>query len=308
MGLINFKTLKEVKMRTLLMVFFLTVISLTANAKIKVIVTYPYIESIVKEITKDKVDVYSLSDGKWDPHFVPPRPSLVIKLRNADLLIINGAQLEIGWLPPLIDRANNGKILPGKVGFLDLSTLFDLIQKPQVVSRAFGDVHPQGNPHFHLDPVKIPKIADVITGRLCAIDKGNCEFYMENLKSFKEKWQIKLNEWSEKMKKLKGTFVFEYHRLFDYFFLRYGVNIAGTLEPFPGIPPTTSHLLELIDFAKKHKINFIAYAIYNPKNPVQFISKKTGIKPVLLPHDVNSLPQVKDIFSLFDEIVGRLVK
>ena len=295
-------------MRTLLMVFFLTVISLTANAKIKVIVTYPYIESIVKEITKDKVDISSLSDGKWDPHFVPPRPSLVIKLRNADLLIINGAQLEIGWLPPLIDRANNGKILPGKVGFLDLSTLFDLIQKPQVVSRAFGDVHPQGNPHFHLDPVKIPKIADVITGRLCAIDKGNCEFYMENLKFFKEKWQIKLNEWSEKMKKLKGTFVFEYHRLFDYFFLRYGVNIAGTLEPFPGIPPTTSHLLELIDFAKKHKINFIAYAIYNPKNPVQFISKKTGIKPVLLPHDVNSLPQVKDIFSLFDEIVGRLVK
>ena len=295
-------------MRVLSTLFLIFGIFLTANAKINVVTTYPYIESIVKEIAKDKVGVCSLSDGKWDPHFVPARPSLVVKLRNADLLIINGAQIEIGWLPPLLKRANNGKILPGKAGFLDLSTLFKLIQKPQVVSRAFGDVHPQGNPHFYLDPVKIPKMAEAVKEKLCVLDAKNCSFYQENLKDFEKSWNIHLTKWNEKMKKLQGSSAFEYHRMFDYFFLRYKINVAGTLEPLPGIPPTTSHLLELLQLAKSHKISFIAYAVYNPKDPVEFLSKKTGIKAVLLPHDVNSLPQVKDIYSLFDEIVRRVTE
>lgn len=295
-------------MRVLLIIFFIFGVFLTANAKINIVTTYPYIESIVKEIAKDKVDVSSLSDGKWDPHFVPARPSLVVKLRNTDLLIINGGQLEIGWLPPLIDRASNGKILPGKAGFLDLSTLFELIQKPQVVSRAFGDIHPQGNPHFSLDPVKIPKMAEAITERLCTLDKMNCKFYIRNLDTFEKKWNKYLIKWSKKMKKLEGVNVFEYHRLFDYFFLRYKINIVGTLEPFQGVPPTTLHLLELVKFAKNHEVSFIAHAVYNPKDPVKFLSKKTGIKDILLPHDVNSLPGIKDIYSLFDEIVRRLTK
>ncbi len=295
-------------MRVLSILFLILGIILTAKAKINVVTTYPYIKSIVKEIAKDKVNISSLSDGKWDPHFVPERPSLAVKLRNADLLIINGAQLEIGWLPPLLKRANNRKILPGKAGFLDLSTLFELIQKPTTVSRAFGDVHPQGNPHFCLDPVKIPKMAEAIKEKLCILNPKNCSFYQENLKNFEKSWNKHLAKWNEKMKKLQGSSAFEYHRMFDYFFLRYKINVAGILEPFPGIPPTTSHLLELLKLAKSHKISFIAYAVYNPKDPVEFLSKKTGIKAFLLPHDVNSLPQVKDIYSLFDEIVRRLTE
>ncbi len=295
-------------MRALFAIFFILGIFLTANAKINIVTTYPYIKSIVKEIAKDKVEVSSLSDGKWDPHFVPARPSLVVKLRNADLLIINGAQIEIGWLPPLLKRANNRKILPGKAGFLDLSTLFELIQKPQVVSRDFGDVHPQGNPHFYLDPVKIPKIAEAIKEKLCVLDSKNCSFYEKNLKIFKKNWKEYLTKWNGKMKKIEGSNAFEYHRIFDYFFLRYKINVAGTLEPLPGIPPTTSHLLKLIQFAKSHKVSFIVYAVYNPKDPIEFLSKKTGIKAILLPHDVNSLPQVKDIYSLFSEIVRRLTE
>lgn len=289
-----------------LIILFILGLSFIVNAKPKVVTTYPYIESIVKEIAKDKVNVNSLSNGKWDPHFVPAKPSLVVKFRDADLLIINGGGLEIGWLPPLLRKANNGKILPGTKGFLDLSSLFELIQKPTAVSRALGDVHPEGNPHFYLDPIKIPKMADAITERLCSIDADNCQFYMENLKRFKQKWKEKLSLWNQKMKKLKNTNVFEYHRIFDYFFLRYGINIAGTLEPLPGIPPTTSHLLELINIAKTKKILFIAYAIYNPKDPVEFLHKKTGVKAILLPTDVNSLPEVKDIYSLFDAIVMRI--
>ncbi len=286
--------------------FLILILSFSAFAKINVVATYPYIESVVKEIGKDRVEVFSLSDGKWDPHFVPPRPSLVVKLRKADLLIINGAQIEIGWLPPLLRRASNGKILPGKYGFLDLSQHFHLIQKPQTVSRAMGDVHPQGNPHFYLDPYNIPKIAFLITERLCYLDRENCSFYKKNLSIFKEKWNKKLTIWNKKMRKLEGKSVFEYHRLFDYFLIRYKISISGTLEPLPGIPPTTSHLLELVDTAKKHNISFILYAVYNPKKPVQFLQKKTDIKAVLLPHDVNSLTDVKDIYSLFDEIVRRL--
>ena len=285
---------------------FLLIISFSAFAKINVITTYPYMESIVKEIGKNRVNVLSLSNGKWDPHFVPPKPSLIVELKKADLLIINGAQIEIGWLPPLLRRAGNRKIFPGKGGFLDLSHHFSLIQKSQTVSRTIGDVHPQGNPHFYLDPYNIPKIAFLITERLCYLDKGNCLFYENNLQTFKEKWNKKLSTWGKKMKKLEGIAVFEYHRLFDYFLIRYKIKILGTLEPFPGIPPSTSHLLELVEIGKKQGVSYVLYAVYNPKKPVQFFYKKSGRKAVLLPHDVNSLPQVKDIFSLFDEMVRRL--
>ncbi len=296
----------KMKMRILIAALSTIFPSFTASAeRINVVATFPYIGSIVMEIAKDKAKVVSLSDGKWDPHSVPPKPSFVVKLRDADLLIINGGQLEIGWLPPLIERAGNPKILPGENGFLELSTLFPLIQKPTVVSRAQGDVHPEGNPHFYLDPEKIPKIAKAIAEKLCSLDPGNCEFYNDNLKSFEERWQAKLDEWSGRMERLKGISIFTYHRLFDYFFLRYDIKVEETLEPFAGIPPTTSHLIKLAELAKKLKISFIAYGIYNPKGPVDFLSKRTGIKQVLLPHDVG-VEGIKDIWSLFDEIIRRL--
>lgn len=275
-------------------------------AKIKVATTYPYIADITQKIAKDKANVISLATGNIDPHFITPKPSLIVKLRDADLLIINGASLEIGWLPPLIRQANNPKINPNTNGFLDLSNFVELMQKPENVSRAGGDVHPEGNPHFHLNPNNIPIIADAITQRLCEIDNGNCGFYKQNLNEFKKQFSEKKKVWDEKMKSLKDAKIYEYHRLYDYFLTNYQIIVAGTLESLPGIPPTSKHLQNLIQNSKD--VKFILQDVYHSQDASKFVSSKTGIPVIILPHDVGAIPEAKDIFSLFDIIVERLTK
>jgi zinc/manganese transport system substrate-binding protein len=301
----SFKSL-VLKILFLLILVFIFVLKTEADDKLNVVTTYPYIASIVKEIVKDKANVDYLADSKLDPHHVVPKPSLAVKLRKADLLIINGASLEIGWLPPLIDLSNNNKINFGTNGFLDLSQYFDLIDKVDNVSRAKGDVHPDGNPHFSLDPYNIPKIADVITERLCILDNKNCNFYKDNLGKFKNKWEQKVKDWNKKMENIKGLRVFEYHKSFDYFFKRYNIVLIDTLEPLPGIPPTSKHIEDLVKKAKDEKIEVIITDVYHPIQPVSYISEKTGIKFIILPHDVYSIKEVNDIFELFDYIVNNL--
>ena len=279
-----------------------------AKAEIKVVATYPYIASITKEIVKEKAQVDYLASGNLDPHFVVPKPSLSVKLRNADLLIINGAGLEIGWLPPLLNQASNRKINPGSNGFLDLSQYVDLIEKPENVSRAMGDVHPDGNPHFHLDPYNVPIISQVITEKLCKLDSSNCDYYKNNLSDFKKRWNEKLAVWNSKMANLKGVKVYQYHKLFDYFLKRYGIISVDTIEPLPGIPPTAKHLEELILKAKSENVNMILQDVYHPIKPAKYVSEKTGLKIIVLPHDVGAVEEAKDIFSLFDTIVERVNK
>jgi zinc/manganese transport system substrate-binding protein len=289
-----------------ILILSVLIILTNAKAQLKIVTTYPYIASITQEIVKDKAKVDFLAAGNLDPHFVVPKPSLAVKLRNADLLIINGAQLEIGWLPPLLDQANNAKIRPSASGFLDLSQYVRLIEKPENVSRAMGDVHPEGNPHFHLDPYNIPILSDAITTKLCKLEPENCSYYQENNKLFKSKWNEKLKQWNSALEKLKGTKVIEYHKLYDYFINRYGLVLSGTIEPLPGIPPTGKHLENLIEIIKTQNVKLIMQDVYHPLKPAQFLNQKTGIKYIVIPHDVGAVPEAKDIFSLFDEIVKRL--
>lgn len=289
-------------------IFLILTLLLITNAKaeLKIVSTYPYIASITKEIVKDKAKVDYLASGNLDPHFVVPKPSLSVKLRDADLLIINGASLEIGWLPPLLDQANNPKIRPSASGFLDLSMYVKLIQKPESVSRAMGDVHPEGNPHFSLDPYNIPILSDAITSKLCKIDSQNCKYYQENNKNFKSRWNEKLKQWNTSMEKLKGIKVVEYHRLYDYFLNRYSIPVAETIEPLAGIPPTAKHLENLVSIIKTENVKLILQDVYHPIKPAKFLSEKTNIKYVVIPHDVGSVSEATDIFSLFDEIVKRI--
>ena len=281
---------------------------LPALAKTEVVTSYPYIEDITSKIGKDKVNVTSLAKGDWDPHFIVPRPSLISKTRKADLLIINGAQLEIGWLPPIIRQANNANLQPGSRGFLDLSTFIELIQVPTNISRAQGDVHPFGNPHFNMDPHNITIISKVITEKLCQVDESNCSYYESNNKTFTNQWKEKLKDWDKKLKTLKGSKVIEYHRVFDYIANRYGISILATVEPLPGIPPTPNHLSQIITSTKNDNIRLNLRAVYNPQDPSNYITDKTKIKQVTLPHDVNAVKEATDIFSLFDEIVKRLTE
>lgn len=294
-------------MKKFLIGLSLLFVSLPAYAEnLNIVTSYPYIEDITKKIGQGKVSVSSLSKGDWDPHYVVPKPSLISKSRKADLLIINGAQLEIGWLPPIIRQANNSEIQPGSKGFLDLSTYMNLIQIPNNISRAQGDVHPFGNPHFALNPDNIPIVSKVVTEKLCQLDNNNCSYFENNNKAFTKKWQDKSKVWSAKMKILKGTKVIEYHRLFDYLFKKYNIEMVNTLEPLPGIPPTPKHIATIVDTVKKESIKKNIRGVYNPYDPSKYVSDKSDASLVTLPHDVGSVKESTDVFSLFDEIVKRL--
>jgi zinc/manganese transport system substrate-binding protein len=285
---------------------FLLLTTPALAGKLEVVTTYPYIAELVKEVAHDQVQVSALARGDWDPHFVVARPSLITRLRKANLLIINGAQLEVGWLPPLLRQANNNQIQPGNPGFLELSTTVKLIQKPQNVSRSMGDIHPQGNPHFATDPHYIPILAKAVKAKLCQLEAGNCPGFEKNLAGFLERWQKKLTNWDTQLKPLKGKRVLEYHRLHDYFMQRYGLILVRTIEPLPGIPPSPAYIAETVSVAQKESVFLNLRGTYNPEDPSRFVSEKSGVPLVTLPHDVGAVPEAKDLFSLFDTIVARL--
>ena len=287
----------------------LLVLSFTtfSYGQIKVVVTYPYIGDLTQKIGGDKVEVLVLGKGTEDPHFIVPKPSFIAKLRGADLVIINGAGLEIGFIPILIQQANNPRIQTSK-GFLDLSQHVNLIEVPTNVSRSEGDIHPEGNPHFALDPHNIPILAGAIKEKLCDLDAKNRQEYEKRFSEFKRQWDGKMKEWDHKLSVVKGKRVIQYHQLFNYFLVTYHLSLAGTIEPKPGIPPTARHIEELIETAKAQKVDFILQDVYHEKRSAQFVAEKTGAKYVLFPHDIGAVPEVKDLFSLFEDIVRRLTQ
>ncbi|MBN1397088.1 MAG: zinc ABC transporter substrate-binding protein [Bacteroidetes bacterium] len=283
-------------------------VQIAASERIQVVATYPYIADIVEKIGTDRVRVIPLARGDYNPHVIIPKPSYISKLRRADLLVINGAQLEIGWLPPILKQANNGNIQPGEKGFLDLSTYIHLIDVPANVSREQGDVHPEGNPHFHLNPDNIPLIAKAITDKLCEIEPESNSLFQSNFVEFNKTWKQKMKEWEEKMKPMKGVKVVEYHKNYDYFLQKFGLIIAQTVEPLPGIPPTTKHIEHVEKVIEHEKIRFILQDVYNPQDASEYLAKKLGIKMIIFPHDIGSVKEVEGIISLYDEMVRRITQ
>lgn len=280
---------------------------LSINAKeLNVVTTYPYIASIVNKIGGDRVKVNALSDGKWDPHTIIPKPSYIAKLRNADLLIINGAQLEIGWLPQLVRQANNPSIHFNAKGFLNLSKFVNLIDIPKELTRASGDVHPDGNPHFYLDYENILPIANAIKAKLVELSPQNQQYFKNNFDLFKSILNEKIENWQKQIERLKGIKVVEYHEIFDYFLLRAGIIIAGTIEPLPGIPPSSRHIETLDNLIKRENIKYILQDIYSPDDASKYLAKRNNIKLLILPHDVGSTEEAKDIFSLIDVLFRSL--
>lgn len=280
--------------------------AITGN--LQVVATYGYIGDIVQRIGKDRVDVVVLARGDYNPHIIIPKPSYIAKVRRADLLVINGGQLEIGWLPQIIKQANNGAVQPGERGFLDLSMHVHLIDVPTSVSRELGDVHPEGNPHFFMSPDNIPVIAKAITERMSELDPNNQAFFEANNEELNTLWQQKIKEWEVKLKPLKGEKVIEYHKIFDYFLNRFGFTIAGTIEPLPGIPPTTKHIADVEKLIEREQVKFIFQDVYNPQDASLYLAKRLNIKLIILPHDVGAVKEADNVFSVFDEIIRRITQ
>jgi zinc/manganese transport system substrate-binding protein len=282
--------------------------AVSAQARTKIVVTYPYIAALVGEIAKDQVDVTTLAKGDEDPHFVVPRPSFIGKLRQADLLIINGASLEIGFVPPLIRQANNPKIMPGAEGFVDLSQFVELIEKPDKVSRSEGDIHPEGNPHFITDWHNLPALARAIADALGRTDRGGVGAYRKNLDAFLARWKAQSDAWDKRAEPLRGKAIIQYHRLFDYFARRTGMKIVGELEPKPGIPPTSRHLEELIEANAAGTVLMVVTDPYHEKKSPEGLAKKLSVPWAVLPQDVGAVAAAKDIFSLYDTLLASVLK
>ncbi|BBG66413.1 zinc ABC transporter, periplasmic-binding protein ZnuA [Hydrogenimonas sp.] len=290
-------------------VFIVLVLTFSALlARVDVAVTYSYLAAVTESIGGEHVKVTVLSSPKQDPHFVVPKPSLISRLSRADMLVINGGGLEIGWLPPLLERANNPKINPGRAGFVDVSRVVDTIEKSEAVSRAYGDVHPEGNPHFYIDPHNIVPIATLIEHKLEIVDPLHKNDYAANLKRFLDRWQKFLKRFDARMEKCRGMKVVQYHELYNYFLKRYGIVSVGTIEPLPGIAPGSKHTLELIASMKEKGVKTILQDPYHEKRTARFIAAKTGARVVVLPHDLGAVEGSGTLESFYETYAERLCR
>src|SRR5436190_9827470 len=290
------------KLITLLFAFCLT----SAYAKLNVVTTLPDFGALAREIGGDKVEVSSMAKPTEDPHFVDARPSFVVQLREADVLIDGGAELELGWLPPLLQNARNPIIEVGKPGRVQASQGVRLMNVPTNVTRAAGDVHAFGNPHFMTDPIIAKTVALHVAQSFSGVDAANAGFYEANYKKFEAAINAKLQEWGAAMLPFKGQSVVAYHDSWPYFAHRFGVNIDIFLEPKPGIPPSPSHLTEVIALMKAQKIKAIIVEPFHDRRIAEKVASATGSKVVDFAQYPGALPNTDTYVKLIDALVARL--
>jgi zinc/manganese transport system substrate-binding protein len=282
------------------------IVATAADANIKVVATLPDLASLAREIGGDKVEVSSMAKPTEDPHFVDARPSFVVQLRSADVLIDGGAELEIGWLPPLLQNARNPKIEVGKPGRVQASEGVRLMNVPTNVTRAAGDVHALGNPHFMTDPIIAKTVAQHIAQSFAAVDPPNAAYYDANYKKFEATINAKLQEWGTAMLPFKGQSVVAYHDSWVYFAHRFGLNIDIFLEPKPGIPPSPSHLAEVIEKMKAQKIKAIIVEPFHDRKIAEKVASSTGAKVVDFAQYPGAFPNTDTYVKLIDTLVSRL--
>jgi ABC-type Zn uptake system ZnuABC Zn-binding protein ZnuA len=292
----------------LLTVLLLGSLATAAQAKVRIVSTLQDFASIAQSIGGDRVETNSLAKGYQDPHFVDAKPSFVLQLSRADLLISAGLELEIGYLPPLIDQSRNDKIHPGNPGYLDASAGCDVLQRPTgQVTRAMGDVHPYGNPHYWTDPENGRMIARAIAARLSQLDPGGRDTFTKNLAAFEQTLTAKEKEWDAKMAPYAGTKVVTFHDSWPNFAKRFKLQVVGHVEPKPGIPPSPTHTLEIINLIGAQKVAAILVEPYFDLKTPKFISEKSGVAVVTLYPSVGGTPAIKDYFTLFDIDVNAVV-
>lgn len=290
-------------LRIIVALFALVLFTAPADAAVKVVATLPWIGSLAREIGKERVTVTTLVKTSQDPHSIEAKPSMIAAVRRADLLMYNGLDLEVGYLPILMESARNPAINPGNAGNLNCSVYVDPLEKPATASRENGDVHPLGNPHYHLSPANIKKVAIGIGERLAKLDQANAGFYRANAARFVAQVDHKMKEW--KGRKLQGKRFVAQHRFFEYLAADFGFRIVGYLEDKPGIPPSSAHVQALVASMSGHRPDAILSTEYHDRTISGFVSSKTGVKTVVVPHDVGASGS-RDWFSLMDSVVKAL--
>ena len=279
-----------------------------ASAAVNVVTTTEDLAALVREVGGDKVKVEAIARGYQDPHFVDPKPSFILKLHGADLLVAVGRELEIGWLPPLVQQSRNAKIQPGADGYLDASLTVKILELPTgQITRAMGDVHPQGNPHYWLDPDNGRLVAKAIQAKLDAMDHASSAYFAQRYADFDKRLSDASKRWSAAMAPYKGTKIVTYHRSWPNFADRFGLDVIGYVEPRPGIPPSPSHTLDLINEMKRQNVKLILVEPYFDLKTPQSIGRETGAEVLMLPPSVGGAKEVTDYIGLFDYDVNAVV-
>jgi len=279
-----------------------------AASKLNVIGSTEDLAALAREVGGDRVNVDSIARGYQDPHFVEPKPSFLLKLTRADLLIVVGLQLEIGWLPPLITQSRNAKVQVSGKGYLDASNYCQILEKPTgQVTRAMGDVHPLGNPHYWLDPNNGRRIAKAIADKMSELQPADAAYFAQRYADFDKRLAVAEKGWEAKMVPFKGRKVITYHRSWPNFCERFGMDVVDYVEPKPGIPPTPSHTLEVINTMKRDNVKLILVEPYFDLRTPNSIASATGGQVVVLMPSVGGTKEITDYFKLFDYDINLLV-
>ncbi len=282
---------------------------LCAASKLYVVTATTDLAALAQEVGGDRVAVESIARGYQDPHFVEAKPSFLLKLRKADLLIVVGLQLEIGWLPPLITQCGNPKIQVGASGYLDASQFAEILEIPTTqVTRAQGDVHPLGNPHYWLDPENGRRIARGIAQKLAEMQPGDAGYFEQRFQDFSQRLTQEDKRWLEEAKPLRGLKVVTYHRSWPNFTKHFGLNVVGYVEPRPGIPPSPAHTLELIQMMKRENVKIILVEPYFDLKTPNAVARDTGGRVLVMTPSVGGEKEVTDYFKLFDYDIALLHK
>ena len=280
-----------------------------AAKTLNVMTTTEDLASLAREVGGEHVKVESIARGYQDPHFVEAKPSFLLKLQKADLLVLVGLQLEIGWLPPLITQSRNPRIQVGAQGYLDASTVAEILEKPTgPITRAMGDVHPLGNPHYWLDPGNGRRIAKAVAQKLSDLDRDDAAYFEKRFQDFDRRLQEAEKRWAQQVAPLKGTEVITYHNSWPSFTERFGLTVVGYVEPKPGIPPTPSHTLEVIQQIKKDKVPLILVEPYFDLKTPKAIADQSGAQVLVLLPSVGGVPQAANYFQLFDYNIRLLTE
>lgn len=276
-------------------------------ATVHVLACEPEWAALATELGGDKVSATSATNALQDPHHVEARPSLIARTRNADLLVCTGLELESGWLPILVRQSGNAKIAPGQPGYLEAGMLVPRLEVPTRLDRSEGDVHAAGNPHIQLDPHNVATVADALAKRLAAIDPANAATYESRRKDFAARWSAAVAKWEHDAAPLKGVAVVEHHKNMEYLLHWLGMRQVGTLEPKPGVEPSAAHLSELLNQLQQQPAKMVLRAAYQDGRASEWLSSHAHIPAVVLPFTVGGDDQAKDLFSLFDDTVQRLL-
>jgi zinc/manganese transport system substrate-binding protein len=294
-------------MQKIFVTFLLLLLSSNVHAALNVFACEPEWAALTQQLAGDKASIYTATAALQDPHQIQARPSLIAKARSAQLLVCTGAELEVGWMPVVLQESANSRIQPGSAGHFEAAKYVTMLEVPTRLDRAEGDVHAAGNPHIQTDARNFLPVADALSKKLIELDPANTAFYQQRLMTFSQQWRAAIIKWEQQAAPLKGVQIVVQHKGFPYLNDWLGLKEVAELEPKPGMEPSASYLGKVLNDLHQHPARMVLRAAYQSERPSEWIAERAHVPAVMLPYTVGGTPQAMDLFALFDDTIARLL-